>query len=97
MFPKKLLVESLGDLLPDEIVHRKKMGFSFPWDVWLKSALRPLCDEKIKNLARRDIVNGKVLLNPWERYLHNDKTVRWLDMWLCTVLECWMEENQIES
>lgn len=97
IFPKKLLVDSLNGLLPDEIVHRKKMGFSFPWDLWLKNELRPLCDEKIKNLAKRDIVNGKVLLSTWRNYLNNDKQIRWLDMWLCTVLECWMEENNIEN
>ena len=43
------------------------------------------------------IVNGKILLTTWEKYLNNDKQIRWLDMWLCTVLECWMEENNIEG
>lgn len=35
-YPKSLLVESLGDLLPNEIVHRKKMGFTFPWAQWMR-------------------------------------------------------------
>ncbi len=33
---KKLLVDSLGDLLPDNIVNRPKMGFVLPWKDWLK-------------------------------------------------------------
>ena len=31
---KKLLVDSLYPLIPDEIVNRPKMGFSFPWELW---------------------------------------------------------------
>ncbi|MEP7262899.1 MAG: asparagine synthase (glutamine-hydrolyzing) [Bacteroidota bacterium] len=95
LFPKKLLVDSLNGLLPDSIVHRKKMGFVFPWEVWLKNELRPLCDSRIQSLAERNIVNGDVLRDLWKRFLQNDKNVRWLDIWLCVVLEHWMEKNNI--
>ncbi|MBL7924538.1 MAG: asparagine synthase (glutamine-hydrolyzing) [Bacteroidia bacterium] len=97
LFPKKLLVDSLGDLLPDEVVHRKKMGFVFPWALWLKKELRPLCDEHIRHLAKRDFIQGDYLLNSWTRFQKGDKQVRWLDMWLATVLENWMEKNRINS
>lgn len=97
IIPKKLLVDSLGDLLPYEVVHRPKMGFVFPWEVWLRKELKPLCDQSIRNLAKRDFVQGEYLLDTWDRFLKGDKQVRWLDMWLCTVLENWMEKNQINS
>jgi asparagine synthase (glutamine-hydrolysing) len=97
IIPKKLLVDSLGDLLPHEVVHRPKMGFVFPWEVWLRKELKPLCDQSIRNLAKRDFVQGEYLLDTWERFLKGDKQVRWLDMWLCTVLENWMEKNMINS
>ncbi len=32
---KRLLVESVGDLLPKEILTRRKMGFTFPFQKWL--------------------------------------------------------------
>jgi asparagine synthase (glutamine-hydrolysing) len=35
-FPKKILVEGTQDL-PDEIVHRPKQGFTFPFVDWIKS------------------------------------------------------------
>ncbi len=35
-FPKKILVEGVGDL-PDEIVHRPKQGFTFPFADWMKN------------------------------------------------------------
>lgn len=97
IIPKKLLVDSLGDLLPHEVVHRPKMGFVFPWEVWLRKELKPLCDQSIRNLAKRDFIQGDYLLDTWDRFLKGDKQVRWLDMWLCTVLENWMEKNQINS
>lgn len=34
-YPKKLLVTATNDL-PDEIVHRKKQGFTFPFADWIK-------------------------------------------------------------
>lgn len=34
-FPKKLLVDAVGDL-PKEIVHRPKQGFTFPFADWMK-------------------------------------------------------------
>jgi asparagine synthase (glutamine-hydrolysing) len=97
VFPKKLLVDSLGDLLPHEVVHRPKMGFVFPWAVWLKKELQPLCDKHIRNLAQKDFMQGEYLLNAWQRFLNGDKQVRWLDMWLCTVLDHWMETNKISE
>ncbi len=96
-FPKKLLVDSLQGLLPDEIVHRKKMGFVFPWNVWLKNELKPLCEKNIQQLAKRDFIDQEYLLNAWDRFQKGDAQVRWLDMWLCTVLESWMNQNGIEA
>jgi asparagine synthase (glutamine-hydrolysing) len=60
-YPKRLLVESLQGILPDEIVHRKKQGFLFPWSVWMKKELRSFCDERLQRIAQRDFINGKIL------------------------------------
>lgn len=97
VYPKKLLVESLGDLLPPEIVHRKKMGFSFPWVHWIRNELRSFCDERIRSLARREFMNGGELISRWEKFLKNDPSVRWPDIWTAVVLENWIQENKIES
>jgi len=55
--PKKLLVDSLGDLLPKEIVNRPKMGFSLPWKHWMKNELKMFCEEKIYSLSKRNSFN----------------------------------------
>ena len=95
--PKKLLVDSLKGLLPDEIVNRKKMGFEFPWEAWLKNELKDFCHHHIENLSKRNSVNGSLLKERWKRFLNGDKTIGYLDMWLCVVLEDWMERNRIEE
>jgi asparagine synthase (glutamine-hydrolysing) len=95
-FPKSLLVESLSPLLPDEIVFRKKQGFLFPWEVWLKNDLRLFCDTHIKNLAQRSFMNADFLINYWNRFLKGDKNIRWMEIWLFVVLEYWMEKNKVE-
>lgn len=42
---KHILKEAVGDLLPDTIVHRKKMGFPTPLRAWLMSEqAAPLLD-----------------------------------------------------
>lgn len=37
-FNKQLLTEAVRDLIPREVFERKKMGFTFPFAEWLKSA-----------------------------------------------------------
>ena len=97
LYPKKLLVESLHGMLPDEIVHRKKMGFVFPWNVWLKKELHDMCEKRITALSQRTFINGSFLMQQWTRFNAGDQNVRWLDMWLCVVLEDWMEKNGISE
>jgi asparagine synthase (glutamine-hydrolysing) len=95
-FPKKILVESMSDLLPEDIVQRKKMGFVFPWERWLKVELRDFCHQHIERLAKREFINSPALMVQWKQFLNNDPSVRWLDMWLCVVLEHWLQQNEIE-
>lgn len=96
VYAKKLFVESMGDLLPHEVVHRPKMGFVFPWAVWLKKELREMCNNNIQSLANRSFIDGVQLKNQWQRFLNNDPSVRWLDIWLCVVLEHWLAKNKLE-
>ena len=95
VYPKSLLVESLKPMLPDEIVHRKKQGFVFPWNDWMKNELRSFCDEHINRMAGRDFIHGDRLKYAWSLFLSGDKNIRWLEIWLFVVLNYWMEKNQV--
>jgi len=92
---KKLLVDSLGFQLPEEIVHRKKMGFAFPWDQWMRNELYSFCKKSITNLSKRKLFNEKEVLKLWEKFVQKDPQIPWMKVWLLVVLENWLSDNQI--
>lgn len=94
-YPKSLLVESVKPLLPDEIVFRKKQGFVFPWKEWMKNELRDFCNQHLQRIGERDFIKGAELQRHWERFLNNDPSIRWMDIWIFVVLEYWLEKNGI--
>jgi asparagine synthase (glutamine-hydrolysing) len=96
VYPKSLLVESVKPLLPDEIVFRKKQGFIFPWQQWLKNELSAFCEIRIANLSKRSFINEQALINFWKQFLNNNSSIRWMDIWIFVVLEYWLEKNGIE-
>jgi asparagine synthase (glutamine-hydrolysing) len=63
--PKSLLIESFATLLPAEIWHRKKQGFTFPFAYWLKTSeqLRP--DSVTERKVFGQFSTGKA---HWSRY-----------------------------
>lgn len=89
--PKKLLVESVFPLLPDEIVYRPKMGFSFPWEKWLRNELQSFCYQSIEALSKRGIFDSAMLLDYHNRFQKGDPSVRWVQIWLLVVLENWIQ------
>lgn len=95
VYPKSLLVESVASLLPDKIVHRKKQGFLLPWSIWMKNELKEFCEKRIKNLSQRSFINSRELMKYWNRFLKNDVSVRWTELWIFVVLEYWMEKNYV--
>jgi asparagine synthase (glutamine-hydrolysing) len=95
-YPKSLLVESLGDLLPKEIVHRKKQGFVFPWNTWMKAELKTFCQDRLERIGQRQFINSTELLKRWNAFLKGDTTIRWMELWLFVILEHWLERNGIE-
>lgn len=94
--PKKLLVDSLGDLLPPEIVNRPKMGFTLPWKHWLKNELKDFCEKNIHALENKELFIDGSLGQLWERFLKGDVTVTWARVWHLVVLNNWIDKNNVE-
>ena len=89
--PKKLLIDSLDGLLPNEIINRPKMGFSFPWDYWLRNELFGLVDDSIQKICERPEFNEQGIRRMWAAYLKNDPAVRWNQIWQLVSLEQWLK------
>lgn len=94
--PKKLLVESLGDLLPPAVVNRPKMGFTLPWEQWMRNELRAFCEARIAKLDARPEFRQGSAMGLWGRFLAQDKRVNWSRIWNLVVLADWLERNGIE-
>ncbi|MDF2437034.1 MAG: asparagine synthase, glutamine-hydrolyzing [Bacteroidota bacterium] len=95
--PKKLLVDSLGDLLPSEIVNRPKMGFTFPWKQWMKNELKTFCEQKMISLSKRKMFNESATIELWRRFMADDPRITWSRIWYLVVLENWLQENNING
>jgi asparagine synthase (glutamine-hydrolysing) len=93
---KKLLVDALGDLLPDNIVNRPKMGFTLPWKEWLKEDLKDFCEEHIVQFSKRSFVNREAVLLIWNRFLSNDPKITWSRVWHLIILNHWINTHQID-
>lgn len=93
VYPKKLLVESLHGLLPEEIVFRKKQGFVFPWEQWMKNELRTFCQERIDSLCERSFIRPDMLRSWWNRFLKGDPGIRWMEIWIFIIIDYWLEKN----
>jgi asparagine synthase (glutamine-hydrolysing) len=91
-YPKKFLVEALENLLPSEIVHRPKKGFTFPWEYWMRNELQSFCKETIKHFSKRDFVNEQFALAMWEKF-YVKNFYRWQEIWLIVILESWLQQN----
>jgi asparagine synthase (glutamine-hydrolysing) len=57
---KHVLKQSLGDMLPADILNRKKRGFGTPMGAWLKRELAPM----LRRLLAPDVVRARGLFRP---------------------------------
>ncbi len=93
--PKKLLTDALGDMLPAEITQRKKMGFTLPWEHWMRNELKGLCERNVRALGGRPFFRPGAMENLWQRFLRNDRSVSWYRIWTLVALEDWIERNGV--
>src|SRR6185436_14757528 len=96
--PKPLLVGALKGALPDEIVDRKKQGFTLPFERWLRENLRPEAEAAVQNIGRGPLgplLNQESVMQVWDDFL-NQRT-SWSRVWSLYVLERWCEVNSVTA
>jgi asparagine synthase (glutamine-hydrolysing) len=75
--PKGLLLKAYKDILPSEIEHRSKMGFTFPFQEWMRNNIDSLL-HYIPDCGRRPV--GRIAKAFEERRLH------WSRFWALAIL-----------
>jgi asparagine synthase (glutamine-hydrolysing) len=96
--PKPLLLGALQGALPDQVVHRKKRGFTVPFEDWLLRDLRPDVDAALARIGQGplgSILNQKSVLHVWDDFLN--KRSSWSHVWSLYVLERWCELNSVSA
>ncbi len=95
-YGKQLLIDSFPDLLPKEIYDRPKMGFTLPWEQWLRKELGTYCETRILMLSQHDLFEQNKLMELWDNFKKGDNHISWSRWWLLIVLENWLSANQVE-
>jgi asparagine synthase (glutamine-hydrolysing) len=94
---KPLLQDALGDLLPQEVTNRPKMGFTLPFEEWMQSRLRneielTFADEKLfDSIGLRPGAVREV----WHQFLRAPQKIGWSRPWALYVLGRWCEQHQV--
>lgn len=89
---KYLLRKTFGNLLPEAIWSRRKMGFGVPLDYWFRGALRPLLEDVLlsENAHSRAFFRAESVRALAEEHWRGtfDHSAR---LWLLLMLEMWMK------
>ncbi len=92
--PKPLLLRSLRQELPKNIVNRPKRGFTLPFEHWLRDALRPDIEKSLSDLAHGalgSLINEQAARQVWQDFL--DGRTSWSRPWSLYVLQSWCEQH----
>ena len=92
---KSFLVDSFSDLLPPAIYRRNKMGFVFPWELWLRDKMAGSFTGLLDGLAH-DQAGGldvRSCRTVWELFSTRRGGVSWSRVWALYVYLRWFERN----
>ena len=91
--PKPLLVNSLTRKLPEFIVRRKKMGFTLPFEVWMRGEMRREIESVLLSRSEKlpDFISQDGVEKIWSNFL--DKRCSWSRPWSLYVLKKWIDKN----
>jgi asparagine synthase (glutamine-hydrolysing) len=92
--PKSLLLESMRGAIPRYVWDRRKMGFVFPFERWMKSTLRSQITETLneERLARATGLSP-YLGHVWARFARGE--CRWSKPWSLFVLMRWCDQHRV--
>ena len=90
---KSLLTSSMKSLLPESVQRRKKMGFTFPFEIWMRGALRseiePVLLSSMKQLD--GLLSKNSVEKVWNDFLA--RKISWSRPWALYVLKSWINKN----
>jgi len=94
---KWLPIALAGNSLPREVFDRRKMGFAFPWDAWLRNELRGRVSEILADrpAVERTGLQPQAAAALWRRFLAEKSSVRPSEVLGIVHLVDWAERNTV--
>jgi len=94
--PKPMLVGALKGALPDEIVYRHKLGFTLPFEHWLRGEMRAEVEGTLRRYESgplASVINPQAVSQVWQGFLQGRAS--WSRPWSLYVLQRWCELHQV--
>ncbi len=90
---KALLVEALGDILPEEMLGKQKRTFTLPWEEWLRGPLKSKVEASFGDMAPAltPHLRGEGVRSVWSAFL--DGKTSWSRPWSLYVLNEWCRHH----
>ena len=94
---KYLLKEAFKDILPDEILYRKKMGFSVPLAEWFRDEIKCLAERTLFNAKGgiKDYFNMDEVRRMWDTH-QSGKRDHSMNLWCMLMFQMWWDKYMKE-
>ena len=90
---KQLLFKALGDLLPPEVVSRRKRGFTLPFREWMQRDLQQTVASRFMDIQPRGPWNQQIFRQIWTDFGRG--RISWARVLSIFVLENWLQNNGV--
>jgi asparagine synthase (glutamine-hydrolysing) len=92
---KPLLVEAMGELLPDEVVTQRKRTFTLPWEHWLRGPLKEEVTSEFNAIASSLALclDALTVRQVWTSFLEGHTS--WSRVWSLFVLNKWARRHLV--
>ena len=86
---KSILIDSVSDLLPKEILKNTKKGFELPYSYWMNNELNEIAISSFQSNILDGFINNKFK----KHLINNAKKKTLLDKhWVWLIIYCWMKK-----
>lgn len=77
---------------------RSKMGFTLPFERWLRGSLMPMVSDLLAHESLRALgIDMDVVASMWSDFLRNDRRVNYSRIWCLAALSAWAQQNEVSA
>jgi asparagine synthase (glutamine-hydrolysing) len=94
---KPLLAGAVSEI-PGICIDRPKQGFTMPFDVWMRGALRPFCERHLgpEGLLGRRVFRSTGVQAAWQSFVDGREST-WSRPWTLVALDVWLERTGVHA